>query len=584
MGWKSPGILLLALVSLAPGSCNKDSGGTAAEPAPGIVLASEGVPRLNIFVATGEPPGTLLTAAVTDLDQALATIVGAPFQTTVAAAFPASDPGAGIYVGLATDASWVEAPSLDVEDCLLRTTPSGQVLLLGGSERGVAHAVYGFLEKLGCRWYFPGQTWAVIPRRSTLSIAFDERQSPDLAFQRSIWMGHGMHTPEISRDFGDWQRRNRMGGPMPLSTAHSWPGIDPATDFATHPEWFALVNGVRQASKPCYANPEVVARGIQRAISYFEANPSASMISVSAPDGLGYCEDDMCRQLAGVESVYTAYDALYGRRPDGTEVCVTSETIFAYANQVADAVAERFPGKYVGCLAYSAYAHPPSFSLRPNIYIQITTGYRRTPLTLGQQMVAFASKCPNIGIYEYYDVEQWSWEKPGAARAARLDYLQSSIRFFARAGLRSVRGEMSNNWAPNGIGYYALSRLMWDSATDVRTVEEDFYQGAFGPAAEALRRFFRRWESGQGMNPRTLALAHRDLQEATQSTADTPEIHARVDAIRMYLHFLAHYVQPNTSGSVTALVTQYGEEGARQRVDYLGRYVRKLINTHMIHS
>lgn len=48
----------------------------------------------------------------------------------------------------------------------------------------------------------------------------------------------------------------------------------------------------------------------------------------------------------------------------------------------------------------------------------------------------------------------------------------------------------------------------------MRAVEDDFYHKAFGPAAGSLKRFHRRWESGQALNAPTLALAHRDLPEA----------------------------------------------------------------------
>ena len=55
-------------------------------------------------------------------------------------------------------------------------------------------------------------------------------------------------------------RRNRMGSPLNVATTHSWIGLDPDKDFATHPEWFALVNGERRHNKPCYSNPEVIAK------------------------------------------------------------------------------------------------------------------------------------------------------------------------------------------------------------------------------------------------------------------------------------------------------------------------------------
>ena len=73
---------------------------------------------------------------------------------------------------------------------------------------------------------------------------------------------------------------------------------------------------------------------------------------VSAPDGLGFCTCDLCKKQAGVTELKDIGQGVYfGTNPDGQEVSMASETIFDMANQVAKAVAEKYPGKYVGILA-----------------------------------------------------------------------------------------------------------------------------------------------------------------------------------------------------------------------------------------
>ena len=68
------------------------------------------------------------------------------------------------------------------------------------------------------------------------------------------------------------------------------------------------------------------------------------------------------RARIGLSSISSA---IFGKRPDGTEVCVTSETIFHMANAVAEAVGKKYPNVLIGVFAYSGYAHPPSFDLEP---------------------------------------------------------------------------------------------------------------------------------------------------------------------------------------------------------------------------
>ena len=577
--------LVVAAVLATAGLVCSDA--IAANPrGPVVQIARNGKGLLPIFAAVDAAPNGrpgIDQLAVEDLRMVLKRMTGGEFEIR-SGPLPGNR-GAGIYVGQA--AAFESFPGIGKapagEGFALRTTRAGQVLVIGHSRRGVSHGVYTLLEHLGCRWYFPHPAWTVIPRQANVSVSINQAQEPDFSIQRRIWVGHGLHSPTIRRDFDTWMRRNRMGSSVQLVTSHSWPGIDPGRDFDTHPEWFGLVKGKRKPDKPCYANPQVISKGIARALAYFRARPSAGMISVSPADGVGFCECDQCRKLAKVVKIYPAHGpgAMFGTTADGKEVSLASETVFHYANAVADAVADKFPGKYVGILAYSSYAHPPSFGLRPNVYVELTRGYRRTPLTFQEQLTQFARKAKGLGIYEYYDVEQWSWDLPGAARAANLEDLAASIGHFHRNNIQSVIGETSNNWVPNGIGYYVISRLLWDVRTDLRAVEDEFYRKAFGPAAEPLKRFYRRWESGQVLNARTLALAHRDLAEAVEATKDAPPCRARVDHVRMYLHFLKAHIKPLDAKK---LARGSNPGPARKRIADLGRYVSRLMDTGVIHS
>ncbi len=585
-------------------------------PAPEVVLAREGKSLVDIFVLTDKKePGpepakkgkgakkkdrarSAFEKATADLGSHLQAITGAEFPLHLRDSKALSRKQPGIYIGKAADFPWLDAPrNLGPEEFVVRTAGPSQLYLIADSEAGRSDAIYALLEKLGCRWYFPGATWTVIPRQPTLRIALNIRQKPDVSLQRKLAMGWGLHSPVLVRDYDDWTRRNRLPGTLQVYNSHTWPGISPDRDFAAHPEWFALVKGERKPSKPCYSHPEVIARGVAQSLAYLEKNPEAQMVSVSAPDGAGFCECELCRKRARVEKIYPAHGpgGLFGRTAEGQEVAIASETIFHYANETAAAVARKYPGKFVGTIAYSAYAHPPSFDLLPNVYVEITKGYRRTPLTLPEQIVAFAHKARHLGVYEYYDVEQWSWDQPGKARASQLDYHSATIPYFVANKIHSIKGEISNNWGPNGLGYYVLAKVMWDSSTDVRAVEAEFYRTAFGPAAEPLQRFYRRWESGQEVNARTLGLAYRDLQAAVDRTAGQPAYRARVDHVRLYLHFLKaslflHDFPLLVWGEglkrehLDKLIKRHGEAGLKRQVDHLGDYVHRLMETHMVHS
>ena len=74
-------------------------------------------------------------------------------------------------------------------------------------------------------------------------------------------------------------------------------------------------------------------------------------------------------------------------------------------------------------------------------------GYRATSPS---EMYQVRSDTKNLGLYEYFDVEQWSWDRPGKARAADLDYLETAFDFY-RERVNALSGEMSENW-PSCMG------------------------------------------------------------------------------------------------------------------------------------
>jgi len=514
-----------------------------AEP-PRVTLIEDGVARLPILSGSAKEPAD-------ELRHYLRQIGGGNFNVA-----PAKPDQEGIYVGLVKDFPWLKLAGTDglgPEGFVLRSD-GRSVYLVAAGPLGVQHAVTTFLHRLGCRWYFPGEAWEITPQRKTIAGHWDERHVPDFATQRRIWYGFGAY-PQGRRDLADWERHNRMGGPIDVSIGHTWHGLNPEKDFAEHPEWFALVDGKRQPTKPCYSHPQVLQRAKESALR--QAAEGRQMITMSPPDGLGYCECEQCLKVLEGGEPLREHGTLFARRADGTLVNVTSETLFAFVNQVAAAVAEKYPDTLVGCYAYSAYSHPPSFKLHSNVYVQTTTAFRRTPISLKQQIETLGKRAKQVGIREYYSVYQWDWDYPSPGKMAP-DQLAEDLRFFHDSGITAVNAEASNNWAARGLGYYVASQLLWDVDADVRQIVGDFYQQAFGPAAVAMQRYYVRWygpsvavlpdtgkppetrvlyENGQ-FDVDALRAAYRDLDEAARAVPADSAYRQRIDLLRMYAHYL----------------------------------------------
>lgn len=71
------------------------------------------------------------------------------------------------------------------EDGFVIRSVGPDIALLGKGARGNLHACYAFLERLGARWFFPGNPYEVIPRRALdWNEAYDITESP--AFRKRI--------------------------------------------------------------------------------------------------------------------------------------------------------------------------------------------------------------------------------------------------------------------------------------------------------------------------------------------------------------------------------------------------------------
>jgi hypothetical protein len=437
----------------------------------------------------------------------------------------------------------------------------------------------------------------VTPRLASIRGAWDERQTPTFGGLRRLWYGYGAYRP-CAEDLSRWNHRNRMGGPEPVSIGHTWYGLNPERDFAANPDWFAEVEGQRRNSKPCFSHPAVIERMIAHARG--RAAAGAGSVSLSPPDGLGYCECATCRAVFQGGEPFGAHGTLFAERPDGVLVNITSETLFHAVRRVAEAMAEQHPGLIIGVYAYSAYSHPPSFDLPPNVYIQTTTAFRRTPLDLDDQIKQWGARARRVGIRDYWSVYQWDWDNPDPGRV-QPHRLAGQLRFFAGHNVAALNAEASNNWGPRGLGYYVGAQLLWDVHADVNELVRDFYKTAFGPAAVPMQRWHVRWHGDSvavledsterpGPEPpvwdrrdlpgsrRTLAAAFADLDEAAALAADTPGARERVDHIRLYACYL--YLRLKQWEASAAADRQANLAAIREETRFGGR----LAYTNMIHS
>jgi len=483
-----------------------------------VQLARGGVAVQPVTVAPGS--GARVRAAAGVLADYLSRITGATF------AVEDGDGTRGIAVGLGLDsfnhtATPVSVAAADREAYRLRSHPAG-LLVLGATELAVEDAVWDLLYRVGYRQYFPGANWEVVPHSPSLAVDFDVLERPDYLARR-IWYGFGAWDYNAA-PYRIWCARNRCVQGVDLRTGHSYDGFVKANRaaFEAHPEYWPLIDGERkQVNKPCLGNPAVRKLFVDHVLAQFANDPTLDSVSMDPSDGGNWCECERCAALGSV-----------------------SDQVVTVANEVAAAVNAQYPGRLVGIYAYNYHSPPPSIRVNPQVVVSVATAFLKGGLTLDEILAGWSQQGATLGIREYYSVNTWDRDVPGAARGGNLAYLARTIPEFHAKGARFLSAESSDNWGPNGLGYWLAARMLWDvdEAARIDGLVDDFLTTAFGRAAEPMREFYRQLDGGRPhlVADDQLGRMFRSLEAATK-LADTPEVRARIDDLTLYAQYASRY-------------------------------------------
>jgi hypothetical protein len=441
-----------------------------------------------------------------------------------------------------------------------------------------ARPVFRFLEELGCRYLWPGETGKVVPHRPTISVpALNVRFTPSIG-QRNIrfttpdardtgkglaWLGStvddyraALKTAEQTTADGDWQQWNGLGGNIGLVAGAAGGGLRGgwAEYGAAHPEWFALqADGTRDQSKAkerwrlCVSNPGLIEHVANDIIARLNGH-AKGIISLCPNDGgySSFCQCPECRKLdppnaPKVKMLIFAH--VGGAERTEVEVPALTDRFVHYWNAVVERVTKVVPDQLFLVEAYSYYSDPPTREkLHPNIVV------RYVPKT----------------------AEGWpGWRDAGAKRLYwRPNNLHSGYRdgvlspnaretsdtlnyLGANGILATDMDSIHNHWATHGLHYYAAARLSWDPAQKFDAVLDDYCRSGFGAGAEPVKKYFLLAEKGvvpvtvdkrghfPQITPETIADLRQLLVAAAKATETDLPSHRRVAFLRTGLEFTA---------------------------------------------
>jgi hypothetical protein len=519
-------------------------------------LAAPGRSALPVVVSPDASPQTRANAA--QLADMLGRISGQRFEVVQGTG------ESGIVVGIESQFANLKAqPGFKPqhihgrEDYLLRSHPKG-LWVLGATDLAVQNGVWDLLHRLGYRHYFPGAAWEIVPSSPTLQIDVNAVERPSYITRR-IWYGFGA-TKESAAAYTEWCRRNRCTAGMQLNTAHAYDGIAKALakEIDQHPEYLPLIDGQRKKQrhpKLELGNPALRRLVADHALDQFRRKPALDSISMDPSDGGGWSQSKESARLGSV-----------------------SDQVVTLANEVAETVQTEFPGKLVGIYAYNYHSPPPNIRVHPQVVVSVATAFIQGDLTVEQLMEGWARQGATLGVREYYSVNTWDRDQPAAARGSNLTYLRHTIPRFHQLGARHMSAESSDNWGPNGLGYWLANRMLWNigEAGHIEQHLEQFLELAFGPAKEPMRVFY---EQLDGSRPKLVAddqlgRMYRALSEARQLAAGRPDVLRRLDELTLYTRYCSLYQRYTRASGATR----------QHAFETLIQHAWRMRQTMMVHS
>jgi len=508
-----------------------------------------------ILVADGKPNAVIITAAEVHATQAAADIQryiekmsgarlpilkegdvdlnGLPVSIVIGHTKIAGEQGVKIPAGFN---EVVGTPKVFEEEGFVIATKGSQIILGGNSDgpyQGTLYAGYDFLERLGCRFYFPGEWGEVIPEKKSVTFpTTNVTTKPDFAVRYNSLGGWIPSTAVEGTIYADWLRKTKNSARF----GQFYPGvgdgtimglIDAKEFFDKEPELFSMnQGGVRGPGMLSLGNPRTLEVAIQNLKEAFAGTRKMNIVSrngfgISPPDGAVFDYDP---QYIGNNQDFNY--PTYIHHP------MNSEEYFNFAAKLAKV----FPDKWVSTMAYAGREMPPQGVAIPAnmavMYAPISSCVlhpgndpscwrRQETMRIMRQWCKLS---PNVCIYDY---------NPGFLLGSFLPErdvanFTENVKLYKEMKLKGFCPEGRKAFMQTWISYYIRSKLMWDSKADVAAIKKDFYTNFFGAEAGPI---VQQWwdECEQALGAATIHCHEDWLVNNVYTVPFTKRIHQYVE-------------------------------------------------------
>jgi hypothetical protein len=370
-------------------------------------------------------------------------------------------------------------------------TPEGERTTTGGISNGTANGIYTFLEDyLNVRWLIPGDIGRDVPQRSTFSVGkINRTEIPAFSARKMPFMQNRAQAVE------QWEARQKLGASVNVIQRPTWKQNVPPSMFATHPEWFPMINGKRTVDMHNYkletTNPELVRLFAENAIESLKAYPEKYTVSLSPTDfPNGWSESEESK-------------ALYDNKRWGYQM--TTTLMLKFYHDVAAIVSREYPKGRVSGYIYDVYKSEPTnpeskkyLPLPPNFYPSLANNgdygyrlYQENNRKEMEELVSFWTKqSPQIN---YYGIPNRQDNTSGVILPPAAGLLNYSFSILTKYPVKGVLMYGNTTWGEGSLGNYLIAKMMWNPKLDARQLEKEWLTRAYGDkAGKTMNQFYKK--------------------------------------------------------------------------------------------
>ena len=466
-----------------------------------VLSPRDGEPVKVNLLRNGQPAfEILLPAAPSTIDQKAASILKNALDVGTGSSFtiikePKAPHGAVFSIGktkLYSHSGLKPSIELGAAGYMIQRK-NGNFFLIGDNKRGAISPVIALVEE-----DFGERLYAVV----------DGLQMPRLASEQIIMLREyrpvfTVRTMFQSESFNaEFQLFNRVGAsdsrfeyvpaswggytalPKKYFVHTCWQLLPNDKYFATHPEYFSLVNGKRihqghgGGGHLCWTNPDVRRIVTAKVLKELTTYHSYRLFDISPNDSSGgFCQCKNCQAIA---------------QREGSE----AGPLLDFVNCVAQKVKKKYPHVKITTMAYAESKQPPK-QLRPadNVIIRLANEYsahypmfniddhnKFLPLLKGWNDIG-----ADIFIWDYV-VNYGGWPMPWP----NLEVIDHNIDVYAKNGVKALFLQSSHYGPGENQGRlraWVYAQKMWDPRRKIADLVREFNYGYFGKVASLMQEY-----------------------------------------------------------------------------------------------